>query len=183
MPETEQPQAIVETLERRLIYRSPWVNLYCDRVRFPNGRIIEQHHLLDFDHQAVMAVIRGADTAYLMVKVCRYPTGRAEWEFPAGSLEAGENALAAAAREVLEESGYTCTDLEPVITYHPMNGIANQVFHIVRGQAGGEPGEFDTGEISSVRWFSAAEIWEMIRSGEMMDGYTLTAFLLEERGG
>jgi 8-oxo-dGTP pyrophosphatase MutT (NUDIX family) len=73
-----------------VIYQSRWVNLYVDKVHFPNGSIIEKHHLLDFDHHAVMTIAQDNDGRYLMVKVCRYTTGRTEWEFPAGGVEDGE---------------------------------------------------------------------------------------------
>ena len=167
-----------EMLARTTIYQNRWVNLYVDKVLFPNGTIIEKHHLLDFDHQAVMVIARDGEQRYLMVKVWRYPTGRAEWEFPAGSIEEGEEIIQAGERELLEETGYHSTRLELVYTFNPLNGIANQVFHIVRCQVADNIGNYDTNEITDVRWFSAEEIMQMIRTGELQDGYTLTAFLL-----
>jgi ADP-ribose pyrophosphatase len=169
-----------EIISRTEIYRSRWVNLYVDWVRFPNGRIIEQHHLLDFDHAAVMAVPQGLDGRYLMVKVCRHPTGRTDWEFPAGSIEQDEAIITAAQREVLEETGYTAFDSQVIYTYNPLNGIANQVFYVVRCRVRGPVGVYDADEITSVQWFNEDEIWQMIRSGEMKDGYSLTAFLLNK---
>jgi 8-oxo-dGTP pyrophosphatase MutT (NUDIX family) len=168
-------------LSRHLLYKSRWVNLYVDEVRFPNGKIIARHHLLDFDHAAVMALAQDSAGHYLMVQVCRYPTGRAEWEFPAGSIEDGEGILEAARREVSEESGYELKQGKLLYSYNPMNGIANQVFHIVEGQAGERSGEFDAGEVSAVDWFSAEEIAEMIRGNAIRDGYTLTSFLLHRQ--
>ncbi len=164
-------------LSRKQIYQSRWVNLYVDRVQFPNGAVIEQHHLLDFDHPAVMAVPYQEDR-FLMVKVCRYPTGRAEWEFPAGSIEKGENVIQAAQREVLEETGYLSTGHRILYDYFPMNGIANQVFYVVSCEATDLVDTFDPDEISAVRWFGIDEIWRMIRDRGMKDGYSLTAFLL-----
>lgn len=32
-------------LDRTIIYENPWVNLYVDKVLFPDGRLIEKHHL------------------------------------------------------------------------------------------------------------------------------------------
>lgn len=174
-------------LERRLIYRSRWVNLYVDRVQFPNGHIIDQHHLVDFETPSVMMIARdgaaNSDTGrYLMVQVCRYPTGRTEWEFPAGRVEPGEEVLAAAARELLEETGCRCERLELLYSYHPLNGISNKVEHIIRCHGVSQPdGQgYDTDEISKVGWFTLDEIWQMIRSGEMLDGYALLSFLLDQ---
>jgi ADP-ribose pyrophosphatase len=170
--------ATPERLSRTIIYQNHWVNLYIDKVRFPNGTIIEQHHLLDFDRQAVMVIAQDDKQRYLMVLVCRYPTGRTEWEFAAGSIEEGEEIIQAGERELLEETGYYSTQHELLYTYNPLNGIANDVFHIVRCRVTNNKGNYDTNEITDVQWFSKEEILHMIQSGEMQDGYTLTAFLL-----
>jgi ADP-ribose pyrophosphatase len=36
-----------ERLARTAIYEDPWLNLYVDKVRFPHGRVIEKHHVLN----------------------------------------------------------------------------------------------------------------------------------------
>lgn len=169
-----------ERLARATVYQSRWVNLYVDRVQFPNGLIIEKHHLLDFDHNAVIMVVRDAEGRYLMVKVCRYTTGRTEWEFPAGGMEDGEEIIAAGVRELLEETGYHSEKHEILYSYYPMSGIANKVFHVMRCQVTDCVGLTDTREISDVGWFSVDEVWGMIRGKEITDGYTLTAFLLDQ---
>jgi ADP-ribose pyrophosphatase len=158
-----------------------WVNLYIDRVEFPNGYIINQHHLLDFDQEAVMALVENEAGQLLFVQVSRYPTLRCEWELPAGSIEAGETAIEAARREVLEEGGYDTTGHKLFYTYYPMNGIANQVYHIVTCRALEQVGDIDANEISAVRWMDRAEIDRMIEEQTLMDGYTLSAYLLWTR--
>ncbi len=173
----QKPQA----LERQLVYQSQWLKLFVDRVRFPNGTIIDQHHLLDYERPAVMAVARDRQGRYLMVKVCRYTTGRSEWEFPAGGVEKGEEITAAAQRELKEESGYSSTSPQMLYAYNPDNGMSNHVFYIVRCQVTGEPAAFDAREISEVRWFSKEEIRRLLRGGEIKDGFTLTAFLLDQQ--
>jgi len=169
---------IPRRLGRKSIYQSPWVNLFVDRVQFPNGHIVEEHHLLDFEHQAVMAAAQDEAGRWLMVKVPRYATGRADWEFPAGRIEAGEDVLAAAQRELSEETGYDSIDHELVHFYYPMVGISNQVHHIVRCRVIGQAGNYDQNEISAVGWFSEGEIRRMIRAHEITGGYTMLAFLL-----
>jgi ADP-ribose pyrophosphatase len=165
-------------LARTTIYESTWVNLYIDRVQFPNGYIIDRHHLVDFDHEAVMALVENDEGQLLFVQVWRYPTLSTEWELPAGSIEAGETPVEAAQREVLEEGGYTTTGHHVIYTYYPMNGIANQVYHLVHCQAQEPVGEIDANEISGVCWMDRAEIERMMDDRTLADGYTLTALLL-----
>lgn len=84
-----------ERLSRTVVYENPWVNLYVDRVKFPNGHIVERHHLLGFDRHAVVVVADDGAGRVLFVRVCRYATGSSDWELPAGGIEAGESARSA----------------------------------------------------------------------------------------
>ena len=165
-------------LSRTVIYENPWVNLYVDRVQFPDGRIIEKHHLLDFEKEAVAVLVENTQNQVLLVHVYRYTTDTIEWEIPAGIVENDESVLEAARREVWEESGYETTHHELIYTYYPMNGISNKMFHIVRSQATKKTGDFDRNEVKEFKWVSRQEIQEMVRNKLMKDGFSLTALLL-----
>jgi ADP-ribose pyrophosphatase len=165
-------------LSRTVIYENSWVNLYVDKVQFPDGRIIDQHHLLDFEKEAVAVLVENTQHQLLLVHAYRYIIDAIRWEIPAGIIEAGESILAAAKREVWEESGYETTNLELVYSYYPMGGIANQVFHIVRSQAGDRTGDFDRNEVKECGWVSRSEIERMIKDKLITDGFSLTALLL-----
>jgi ADP-ribose pyrophosphatase len=166
-------------LARTVIYKNPWVNLYADKVQFPDGRIIDKHHILDFEKEAVAVLVENVQGQILLIRAYRYPTDTVEWEVPSGSIEKGESVLEAGRREVHEESGYETTDHELMYTYYPQNGISNQVFHIVRSQAGEKIGDFDRNEVKEFKWASKQEIREMIREKLIKDGYSLTALLLD----
>ncbi len=167
-----------ERLSRTVIYENPWVNLYVDKVQFPDGRIIEQHHLLDFEKEAVAVLVENGEGQVLLVHVYRYTTDSIEWEIPAGIVEDGESVLEAARREVWEESGYETTDHELMYTYYPMNGMSNKVFHIARCRATSKTGDFDRNEVKEVKWVSRQEIQTMIRDRLVRDGFSLPALLL-----
>ena len=165
-------------LSRTTIYENPWVNLYVDKVQFPGGRVIEQHHVLEFEKEAVAVLVENDQGQVLLVHVYRYTTGSIEWELPAGIIEPGESILEAAEREVLEESGYETRDQEWIYTFYPMNGIANKVFHVARSRATQGTGVFDQNEVQAYKWVSREEIRQMIADRSLKDGYTLTALLL-----
>ena len=169
-------------LARTVIYEHPWVSLYVDRVEFPGGRIIEKHHVLEFERPAVAALVENDRGQILMLQVYRYTTDSIEWEVPAGMVERGETALRAAEREVMEESGYETKDHDLIYTYYPMNGISNKVFHIARCRAGRRTGDFDTNEVQEMRWTSREELQVLLRDGVLKDGLSLTALLLYLQG-
>lgn len=44
-------------LQRKVIYKSKWINLYTDKVLMPSGKIIEKYHQLDYQKEAVVLVL------------------------------------------------------------------------------------------------------------------------------
>ena len=167
-----------ERLSRSVVYQSPWVNLYLDTVKFPNGFVIEKFHLLDFDHAAVAAIVEDETGNVLFARIPRYTTGATKWELPAGGIEQGETILEAAQREVLEETGYASERHQLIYSYYPMNGNANMLFHIVICKSMDKQQGFDTNEVSEIRWFSRDEVQQMINDKAVIDGLSLTALLL-----
>jgi ADP-ribose pyrophosphatase len=167
-----------ERLARTAIYENPWLNLYVDKVRFPQGRIIEKHHVLDFEREAVGVLVEDVEGQILLVHAYRYVTDSIEWEIPAGGIEQGETVLLAAGREVWEESGYETIDHNLIYTFYPMNGIANKVFHIVHAQATRKTGDFDRNEIEEFKWVSGPEIRDMINNNHVRDGFSLVGLML-----
>ncbi len=167
-----------QQLSRRVIYENPWVNLYVDAVRFPDGRIIDEHHVLDFEMESVAVVVENTDRDVLFIQSYRYVTDSLEWEIPAGWIDSGESVMDTAIREVREETGYELLNGQPVYSYYPMNGIANKRFHVVHGHVGELQGAFDRNEVKEVRWMPRHEVQDMIRRQQIQDGYALTALLL-----
>ena len=160
------------------MYQSPWVNLYLDKVKFPNGHVIENFHVLDFDHTAVVAVMENELGNVLFTRIYRYTTDVTDWELPAGGVETGETVIEATKREVLEETGYASKNHRLVYSYYPMNGSANKLFHIVFCKAADKKQEFDPNEVLEVRWYTRNEIEQMIKDRVITDGFALTALLL-----
>jgi ADP-ribose pyrophosphatase len=167
-----------ERLSRRVVYESGWVNLYLDKVRLPNGVMINPFHLLDFPRSAVAALVEDDQGRLILCRIYRYSTDIEEWELPAGGVEAGEEVLDAARREVWEETGLESEGHALLYSYYPQNGLGNKVFHVVHCRSGRQTSQPDPAEVAETRWFERQEIEKMLAERYFSDGFTLTALLL-----
>lgn len=164
--------------ERR-IYESPWVNLALTTVEPPGVEPFEHHVVRSPGPAAGCIVTRsiGATQEVLLLYRHRFITDSWGWEIPAGGVDAGEDPADAAVRETLEETGWRPTGPPTAVTvFHPSNGLSDQTFHIfhaVDAERVGEPS--DPTEASEIAWRPIAEVREMIASGQITDGLSLTA--------
>lgn len=95
-----------QTVGRETVFAAlPWVQVDREAVRLPSGRVIPDFYrvlLPDF----VVALARAADGIYPVVREYKYGLGGETLSVPAGLIDPGEEPLAAAQRELREETGY-----------------------------------------------------------------------------
>jgi hypothetical protein len=56
-------------LDRKVIYKSNFINLYVDKVLLPSGKIIEKHHQLDYPKDSVSVLILNQKKRSLFYKI------------------------------------------------------------------------------------------------------------------
>jgi len=80
------------------------------------------------DHPGAVAVVAiNEQSQILMIRQYRHPVRENLWEIPAGLLDvAGENKVAAASRELLEETGYIAKSLEPLVDFFTSPGGSSE---------------------------------------------------------
>jgi 8-oxo-dGTP pyrophosphatase MutT (NUDIX family) len=160
----------------RSVYESAWVSLRLVDVEVPGG-IRFDHHVVRLPRPAVGVVVTGDDGVLLLYRH-RFITGTWGWEIPAGGVDDGETLEQGAAREVLEETGWSPGPLTSLPGYHPTNGLSDQRFELFRAEGASYVGEpSDPAESSRVEWVQAERVLELLRTGEVQDGLSLTALL------
>ena len=175
-PEPGSDPAPWQVLSKHTIYESRWINLAHWSVRLPDGRVIPDHHVLDYPGAAVAIVPVHDDGRVLLIDHYRFITDTRGWEVPSGGIDAGESVGQAASRELLEETGHTASRWATLGRYHPSNGSSNQVFHVTvaRGLVR-QSDPLDVNETLGLRWFTPDEVRELIRENAIPDGLTVTA--------
>lgn len=173
----EESAQMPERLERITIYESEHVCLYTDRVRLASGYIIEKYHQIHYPKEAVAVVIFDEKDDILFIHNRRYTVGHLEWEIPAGKMEAGEDAWAAAEREAKEETGCELQDLKYLCSQNPCNGMSDAIVHVFAARVLEEADIWDTDEVSSKKWFTKDEYLELLRTNGTKDGVSILAIL------
>ena len=166
-----------ERLERKTIYESDYVCLYADKVKLSSGHIIDRYHQIYYPHEAVCIVIFNELHEILMIREKRYTVGRLEWEVPAGKIENGESAEAAARREAAEETGCTLKDLRFLCSQNPANGMSDCLCHVFAAHVDTENSIQDTDEVADKIWMPVESVKEMLRKNETRDGVSMLAIL------
>ena len=174
------------TLTSRLVYEGRIFDVTVDRVRLPHGPEADLE-LVRHDGSVVLIPIAD-DGRLLLVRQYRHAAGRYLWELPAGSLEAGEDPDAAAARECHEELGLIPDRLERLLTLYPTPGFCTETMTYYRAMGLRAPGPDDApahqdeDESIEVGAFTLDEIRAMVARGEIADLKTVAALALGSHG-
>ncbi|NLM56565.1 MAG: NUDIX hydrolase [Clostridiales bacterium] len=92
-----------KTIERDYVFKGKVINVRRDTAQLPNGKLANRE-VVEHTGGVTIAALTD-DDELLFVRQFRYPIGEVLMELPAGKLNVGEDPLAAAARELLEETG------------------------------------------------------------------------------
>ena len=175
------PQLSESQIEGTQVFRGKLLDVRLDRVRLPNGHEATREYVV---HQGAAVVIPVLDSGELIFeKQFRYPVGKVLIEFPAGKIDPGEDAFAAAKRELLEETGYCASDWRHVGVMHPCVGYSNERIEIflARGLMKTIEQQLDHGEFLELTNFALDEALCAVRSGAITDAKTITALFWAEK--
>ncbi len=121
----------------------------------------------------------------VMVEQFRYGAGQVSLEFPAGAIEAGEDPLVAAQRELLEETGYATDDWAFVGSCYqdPSRQTNRTYFYVARNAYLAGAQALDEGEHINVRLHRREQVLDLASRGEMIHGLHVAALFWAERQG
>lgn len=194
--ETENTDALAwEELRTEHIIQDKWIDFRRSAYRFPDGSVFEPFYSYS-RRDYVVIVASDTDGNYLCVRQFRQGIKKVTTEFPAGGIErkdgkeygnaadvSAEDVLAAAKRELLEETGYVSDEWKKLLTVPSNATIADNYAHLFfAGNCRSVAGQsLDETEFLNVKKFSAQEIEDMIAQGRFEQAIHITAWLLALR--
>jgi ADP-ribose pyrophosphatase len=169
-----------ERLSREVLVENPW-HRYCrDRYVQTDGSEGVYYYVDMPGSSGIIPVFDDGST--MLLRVRRYLLGADFWEFPIGGMKQGEDPLAVAQKELLEEAGLAAREWTPLGRFAPYKGVSNEVCHyfLARGLAQHEQ-ELEPSEQIVAHRLPLAEARRRLIDQECSDGQSLSGLVLLDR--
>ena len=175
-----------KTLTSTYLFKDDWLTVRADTCEKPDGKIIDPYYVYEFPDW-VTAVALTSDDQIILVRQYRQALGETLIEIPGGCVDpSDENLQAAAARELLEETGYTFENYTYLGKTSANPSTNNNLMHMFLATGGKKIKEqmLDEGEDIEVLLVSREEVKQLIRENKFMQSMHVTALLyaLEKLG-
>jgi ADP-ribose pyrophosphatase len=160
----------------REIYRGRIVTLRLKYLPAPDGSVRLREIVEHAPGAAVVALDEGGQV--LLVRQARPAVGSDLLELPAGLIDAGEEPIACARRELEEETGYAAERLELLVSFYTSPGFTDELIYIylASGLHATRLAPDEEEEIELVRLPLRSAI-ERVLSGEISDAKTVAGLL------
>lgn len=161
-----------------------WLAVREQRVRLANGHEIDQFHLIQGPGWASVLCLT-QDGHVVLVRQYRHGLGGPSLELPAGVMDAAESPMAAARRELREETGFSAQDLVPLLQVapEPARNTTRAHFFFANGAERVSDLALDSSEELEVVLVPVPELFELIDQGVIVHAAHIGAILLAARRG
>jgi 8-oxo-dGTP pyrophosphatase MutT (NUDIX family) len=158
------------------LYQDEWLDIRLADVEVAEGRHLS--HRVIRTPPGAGAVVLDDQQRVLLIWRHRFITESWGWEIPIGAIDPGEEPIAAAAREVEEETGWRPGELRPLIYCQPTSGISDSEHYIFRADGAtliGPP--TDGWESERIEWVPLGDVRRLIDKRDIVGGTTIVALL------
>jgi ADP-ribose pyrophosphatase len=174
----------VEVVSSTLSYEGPLFRVFTDEI-IENGRELTRDVIRHNGSVVILAVDDAKskrDPMIVMERQYRHAAKEVLLEVPAGKMEEGEDSLAAAKRELLEETGFKAKRWRKTIRYFASPGFLGEFMQVFLAEGlslGDAQPEYD--EQIEIEMMPLSRLLEMIDEGKIHDGKTLISVMLYAR--
>jgi len=164
-------------LSSKTIYENDWMQVCEDRVINPGGGKNLYGHVR-FKNVAVAIIALDSANNTWLVGQNRYTLNEYSWELPMGGAPLDEQPLAAAQRELAEETGIRGANWQELMRLHPSNSITDElgIVFVATELSFGET-NFEESEDLTIRKLPLADAVQMVVDGQITDAISAAALL------
>ncbi len=165
-------------LSSEYLFTNPWLTVRRDKVLLPTGRTIDDFYVLEYPTWInVVAITTSGEM--VLVRQYRHALGRTSFEIVAGVVEKGEEPLAAAQRELLEETGFGGGEWTEIMQLSANPTSMNNLSHsfLALGVERLRDQHLDETEDIEVHLFSPEEVKKMLMRGEFVQALMVAPLL------
>lgn len=168
----------MEKLDSQTVYEGRVFDVTIDRLSL-HGNEFSREIVWHSGSAVVLPVFENGDVG--LVRQYRAPAGKHLLELPAGTLEMNENPEDAALRELEEEIGVTCEQIEKLTEFWVSPGFLTEKMHlfVARGLKDSRQ-NLDEDEFLDVVRLPFRESIRMVRENRVEDAKTMVGLLLAE---
>ena len=168
-----------EILSQRVSYEGPIFRVVTDRLREPTGKDVTRDIIRHNGSVVILALEKSKskkDPLVLVERQFRHAAQQYLYELPAGTIDPGEDHLAAAKRELLEETGYQAKKWTKLLRYFASPGFLGEWMQIFLAE-GLTPGQAAPEEDESLelQFVPLSELLRLIGDGKILDGKTIVS--------
>ncbi len=169
--------SVWKNLGEHTVYENPWLRINLADVELPDGRHLD-HYLMRLRPVALCTAVNEHDEVLLLWRH-RFITDTWGWELAAGVVEDGEALEAAAAREMLEETGWRPGPLKHLLTVEPSNGLSDALHHVYWSETAEYVGHpEDDFESERREWVPLSLVPELVAKGSVRSANAVAALLM-----
>ncbi len=175
-PTDTQKQLTEKKLSSKHVFDGKLLQVYVDDVQLPDGTTSTRDWIKHPGASSVVPVFE--DGTIMLLKQFRYPPRKIFIEVPAGKLDEGEAPSKTAERELLEETGISCSSISEAGSFFPAIGYADEeIFVFVAWGLTKQAKNVDDDEFLLNHRVSFADALEMIATGEITDAKTICSII------
>ena len=180
-----EPVAKAQVISSEVVFEGSLFRVLRDKLIEPDGLHSERDVIRHNGSVVILAIDSSKNKKnpwIVMERQYRHAANQYLWELPAGKLEAGEDPMAGAKRELAEETGYSAKKWKPLVEYYASPGFLGEqmIVFAAEGLVAGEARPEEDEKIE-FRLVKLADVLEMIEKGAIKDGKTLCSVLLYAR--